>query len=205
MYHSYRLHVRNRCMQVAGTVVAVRHEDDGDIHVNLRLPASETHLLDHANYMAEHGDLVTELVPADQPGCTPGRAPKPGHGSYSYGICTGADIGTPPIGSRVTVVGPYVLDADHGWMEIHPVWGFTVVGHVAPATTAAPPTTAAPAPTSPPTTAPAPSGCSPRTSGGNCYEPGEYCRSSDHGASGVAGDGQRITCVDSNGWRWEAQ
>ena len=48
-----------------------------------------------------------------------------------------------------------------------------------------------------------PSGRYPLTNGGNCYEPGEYCRNSDHGASGVAGDGERITCEDNDGWRWE--
>ena len=45
--------------------------------------------------------------------------------------------------------------------------------------------------------------CYPLTNGGNCYEPGEFCRASDHGASGVAGDGEAITCEDNNGWRWE--
>ena len=43
----------------------------------------------------------------------------------------------------------------------------------------------------------------PPTNSGNCYEPGEYCRNSDHGASGVAGDGEKIICEDNNGWRWE--
>ena len=61
-----------------------------------------------------------------------------------------------------------------------------------------PPTTTAPAAAS--TTS---SGCYPLTNGGNCYEPGEYCRKSDHGASGMAGDGERIVCEDNNGWRWE--
>ncbi len=80
-------------------------------------------------------------------------------------------------------------------------------------TTAPPPQTTAPAaPTTaappPQTTAPAavpstPSGCYPLTNGGNCYEPGEFCRKSDHGASGVAGDGKRIICEDNDGWRWE--
>jgi hypothetical protein len=48
-----------------------------------------------------------------------------------------------------------------------------------------------------------PSGCSPHTNKGNCYEPGEFCRKSDHGASGVAGDGESIVCEDNDGWRWE--
>lgn len=46
--------------------------------------------------------------------------------------------------------------------------------------------------------------CFPLTSGGSCYEPGEYCRKADHGASGVAGDGKAIKCEDNDGWRWEA-
>ena len=62
--------------------------------------------------------------------------------------------------------------------------------------TAAPP----PAPTTAPSTS---SGCYPLTNGGNCYEPGEYCRKGDHGAAGVAGDGEHIICEDNDGWRWE--
>ncbi len=80
--------------------------------------------------------------------------------------------------------------------------------------TTAPPTTVPPPPstaTVPPTTVPPPPpttavpavSCHPLTDGGNCYEPGEYCRDSDHGASGVAGDGEAITCADNDGWRWE--
>jgi len=51
--------------------------------------------------------------------------------------------------------------------------------------------------------APTATRCHPLTDSGNCYEPGEYCRDDDHGASGVAGDGEPITCEDNNGWRWE--
>lgn len=48
-----------------------------------------------------------------------------------------------------------------------------------------------------------PSGCYPLSKKGNCYEPGQFCRSSDHGASGVAGDGKNIICANNDGWRWE--
>jgi hypothetical protein len=62
------------------------------------------------------------------------------------------------------------------------------------ATHAAPPTaTQAP---------PAPS-CYPLSNEGTCYEPGEFCRYSDEGSMGVAGDGEKIRCEDNNGWRWE--
>ena len=78
-------------------------------------------------------------------------------------------------------------------------------GSATPAPTAS--RTVAPSP-APQTTAPAAapatsSGCHPLTNAGNCYEPGEYCRDSDHGASGVAGDGKAIICEDNDGWRWE--
>jgi hypothetical protein len=67
--------------------------------------------------------------------------------------------------------------------------------------TAAPP----PAPVKSTTQAPppAPAGCHPLTNCGNCYEPGEYCRNTDHGVIGLAGDGKTIKCEDNNGWRWE--
>jgi hypothetical protein len=45
--------------------------------------------------------------------------------------------------------------------------------------------------------------CNPRPSAGKCYEPGEFCPKGDHGKSGIAGDYKKITCKNSNGWRWE--
>ena len=45
--------------------------------------------------------------------------------------------------------------------------------------------------------------CHPTTAKGHCYEPGEYCRKSDLGKSGVAGDGAKITCKYTDGrYRW---
>jgi phosphatidylserine/phosphatidylglycerophosphate/cardiolipin synthase-like enzyme len=60
-----------------------------------------------------------------------------------------------------------------------------------------------PTPTPPPAPIPKPTGCHPRTSSGNCYEPGEYCSEADHGKSGIAGNGEPIVCEDNDGWRWE--
>lgn len=70
---------------------------------------------------------------------------------------------------------------------------------------AAPPaparTTPAPPPAPPAATAPA--SCYPLSNEGTCYEPGEFCRKTDHGKTGVAGDGKAIKCEDNDGWRWE--
>lgn len=183
MYHPYRLKVQNACMTVTGTVAYVRNEDDGDVHFNLSLPPDESHLLDQANYDHEHGELVVEIVPADQPGCTPGQPPHlPStaytSSSYSYGICTGADIPTPPLGAQVSVTGPYALDSDHGWMEIHPAWSITVLS--ASSSPVASPSPPPAADTEPPPAAAAPSG-----------SPSAWCQASAAPSNdGYAGDYQ---------------
>jgi hypothetical protein len=78
-----------------------------------------------------------------------------------------------------------------------------------PTTTTHPTTTSPSTTTTPPTTAPpvtaAPVGCHPISNENTCYEPGEFCRDSDHGAQGVAGDGKAIVCTDNDGWRWEPE
>ena len=63
----------------------------------------------------------------------------------------------------------------------------------------------------PPLSTPAPaaaapasaSSCSPQTKSGNCYQPGELCRKSDHGVSGTTADGECIQCENNDDWRWE--
>jgi hypothetical protein len=98
----------------------------------------------------------------------------------------------PSVGDKVVVQGSYVLDQDHGWMEIHPVTSIRITGHAAPAP--------APSSAAPP---PAPAGCHPTTSSGNCYEPGEFCPEADAGMTGVAGDGETIKCTAGSPGRWE--
>jgi len=150
VYHPNRLQVVQSCTTVSGTVESVRHEDDGDIHFDLALDTPYAHLLTAANTTYQHGWLVVEIVPADEPGCTPGSPPKPASGSYNYGICTGADESAPAIGAHVYVTGPYVLDNDHSrWAEIHPAWA------ISSTLTSTPPGTV-PLPTS--SSTPAPSG-----------------------------------------------
>ena len=125
VYHPYRLQVVSACSTVAGVVESVRHEDDGDVHIDLALDATYRSMLDAANGAYQHGWLVLELVPADQPGCTVGRPPRPTTGTYDYGICTGADESPPTLGQHIWVTGPYVIDLWHDWTEIHPIWSMT--------------------------------------------------------------------------------
>ena len=78
--------------------------------------------------------------------------------------------------------------------------------HVLGLTQTAPPATS-PTPAPKPSSSPAPGGCHPKASSGNCYEPGEFCSSAEHGETGVAGDRKTIKCEPpSSGstWRWVA-
>lgn len=70
----------------------------------------------------------------------------------------------------------------------------------------APPATHSAAAPPPPSShaAPVQASCYPKTSGGNCYRAGEFCRKSDLGSAGVAANGERIRCEASGSRnRWE--
>ncbi|MBI4300793.1 MAG: hypothetical protein HY677_06620 [Chloroflexi bacterium] len=127
VYHPDRLQVVEPCKTITGTITLVRKEEDGDYHIDMALDPPYAGLVNEKNISEQHGDLVVEIVPADEPGCTPGPAPRPATGTYDYGICTGANIPRPKVGQHVMVTGPYVVDTAHGWMEIHPVWALSLV------------------------------------------------------------------------------
>jgi hypothetical protein len=120
-----RLEVLRRCQFVRGVVSAVEIADDGDVFINLRLAPLEAGLLTEANVEQQGGTLVLEIVPADQPGCTVGLPPRAPIGTANFGICTGANIVTPQVGTEISATGPYVLDTEHGWTGIHPVWAIS--------------------------------------------------------------------------------
>jgi hypothetical protein len=109
VYHPARLVVKSRCRIASGTVEVVRFEAyDGDVHVELRLDRGQERLLSRGNAKVG-GNLLVEIVPTDR-----GRVP------------------VPRVGSRVSVVGPWVDDTTHGWREIHPAWGISA-GDLVPA------------------------------------------------------------------------
>ena len=101
VYSPDRLQVRDRCRKVTGVVRTVRDEEDGDVHLGIHLDGPYRGMLMQNNYTEQSGNLVVEFMPRD-------------HGHLTE----------PGIGDRVTVIGAYVDDADHGWAEIHPVFGF---------------------------------------------------------------------------------
>jgi hypothetical protein len=103
VYHADRLQVRERCVVAAGVVTRVVFEEyDGDVHVSLR--PDDPRLLGKGDE-----SLVVEVIPQDR-GVVP----------------------IPAVDARVTVVGPWVDDLEHGWREVHPAWWISA-GRVVPA------------------------------------------------------------------------
>lgn len=116
VYHPDRLQVLQPCIEVSGTIDFERKEADGDYHIGLKLDPQYAGLVNACNTTclngAEHGDLVLEPVcelPVTQ--------------ADAVSACAGYHnpVVVPPVGAHVTATGAYVLDLDHGWMEIHPL------------------------------------------------------------------------------------
>jgi hypothetical protein len=103
IYSPQRLEVIDPCAEVSGTVRYADAEADGDTHIGLDVNPAFAAYLNIWNHIFQQGQLLIEIVPVDR----------------------GRGVTAPPPGTPVTVVGPYVLDRPHGWMEIHPVWAIT--------------------------------------------------------------------------------
>ena len=115
VYHAYRLHVISPCKTVTGTVETVRREPDGDLHIGLQAGKD---LVNAANVRYQHGLLVIEAI------CE-GAVTQ----ADAVAMCRGFTpvVKAPRPGQMIAVTGSYVLDADHGWLEIHPVTVLAVV------------------------------------------------------------------------------
>lgn len=113
VYDPTRLKVMAACQTVTGTIVKQHASDDGDIDMELTLDPPFAGLLNKGNISNLNGNLNIEAicqapVQPDIPAASP--------------ACGGAaKIVVPPVGTHVQVTGSYVLDTNHGWMEIHPI------------------------------------------------------------------------------------
>lgn len=120
VYHSQRLKVVEKCIAVTGTIHHVKREADGDDHIQLKLDPEFPGLLNDRNAQVQAGCLIVEPVcqgPVTQADAQP--ACRDFHSAVEVF----------PKGKHVRILGSYVLDseADHGWMEIHPVTAITEV------------------------------------------------------------------------------
>lgn len=119
-----RLQVLSPCAAFQGTVdqAPVKYPPDSDVVFQVKPDPGYANMLNAQN--RSEGGLHIEIVPRDQPGCTPGQ---PIHidDVPDLGTCSGRDLAAPALGAHVRIVGPWVFDRNHGFYEIHPAWSIT--------------------------------------------------------------------------------
>jgi hypothetical protein len=121
-----RLKVLNPCAAFQGTVSeAPVKNPDGDVSFQVSPDPGYASMLNAHNH--SEGGLHIEIVPRDQPGCMPGQPVHAGD-VPDLGTCSGRDVVAPARGAHVRIIGPWVLDRNNGWYEIHPAWRITVAG-----------------------------------------------------------------------------
>lgn len=111
VYHKERLEVKNPCLTVSGRVMKIIKEKDGDYHIRLMLTEEDDTLLNEKNYSLQDTCLVVEIVCSCE--VTQNDANEACEGFVN-------SVMVPKKGYVVRVTGSYVLDEEHGWMEIHP-------------------------------------------------------------------------------------
>ncbi len=114
MHNPDRLHVLDPCRHAAGIVVDVAHEDDGDYHVWFTPDTAYVQLMNSEDHFQAQPAMLAEITPE----CLPGRTPADAHAASH---CPKTKLRIPVIGNHISLDGPWVLDTDHGWQEIHPV------------------------------------------------------------------------------------
>jgi hypothetical protein len=120
VYQPDRLHVLNPCQHAEGVVVDVAHEDDGDYHVWFSPAPGYEHLLNAEDHFQGRPAMLGEITPD----CT--ATPVDGSAAAR---CPKSGLQIPALGDHIAIDGPWVLDMNHGWLEIHPVDSIKVSAH----------------------------------------------------------------------------
>jgi hypothetical protein len=109
-----RLQVLDRCKHAEGVAVDVAHEDDGDYHVWFKVDPGFEYLLNSENHFQALPAMLAEITPDCPASTNPPDA-------QSAARCPKTTLPIPKLGDHIAIDGPWVLDSDHGWQEIHPV------------------------------------------------------------------------------------
>ena len=109
-----RLTVLDPCKHAEGVAVDVAHEDDGDYHVWFRPDPGYEYLLNAENHFQAQPAMLGEITPDCPATSNPPDA-------KSAARCPKTTLQIPTLGDHIAIDGPWVLDTDHGWREIHPV------------------------------------------------------------------------------------
>ena len=132
IYNPKRLVVQESRVMVTGTWVdashgrtgdGCRHEKDGDGHCFVKLDPGQEKYLNAKNLQNEDGNLVVEPICIYKVTQADAKA-----------ACKNfhQQISLPKIGSHVQITGVWVLDMEHGHMEIHPISSIRVLKDVTP-------------------------------------------------------------------------
>ena len=114
VYSPDRLQLLDPCKHAEGTVVDVAHEVDGDYHVWFKPDAGYEALLNAQNHFQAQPAMLAEITPDCDLATNPTDA-------RSAARCPRSRLPIPSLGDHIAIDGPWVLDTDHGWREIHPV------------------------------------------------------------------------------------
>ena len=112
VYDPVRLQIVDSCRTVTGTVADLHANEDGDYDIRLAVDPAYANLVNDTNRSQLDGHLQLETV------C---QAPQTvADAEAACGTFVG-NVLIPQPGQHISVTGSYVLDTNHGWMEIHPV------------------------------------------------------------------------------------
>lgn len=112
VYNPDRLQVVADCKEVTGTIEELDQNEDGDTHMLMQLDPGQEDLLDKRNLKKKEGNLVVEVVCANEVTDKKAREACKGYST---------NVQIPKVGDHVRVTGSYVIDSHNGWAEIHPV------------------------------------------------------------------------------------
>lgn len=112
VYRKTRLHIVKGCIAVTGTIRDIKREGDGDDHIQLAVDPEFSKLLNERNKTAQGDTLIIEPI------C---KGPVTQQDAEAACRDFHSAVDVPKAGTKVRVVGSYVLDIPQGWMEIHPV------------------------------------------------------------------------------------
>jgi hypothetical protein len=118
VYNKSRLHIVHGCIAVTGTIRHIKREADGDKHIQLAVDPEFSKLLNARNKTAQGGTLIVETI------C---EAPPTQDAAEIACRDFHSPVAVPKAGSKVRVIGSYVLDRATGWMEIHPASSIEVL------------------------------------------------------------------------------
>lgn len=114
VYNPDRLQVLDPCKHAEGIVVDVARQADGDYHIWFRPDAGYEYLLNLDNHFQAKPAMLAEITPDCPASTNPPDA-------QSAARCPRSDLPIPRLGDHIAIDGPWVLDTDHGWREVHPV------------------------------------------------------------------------------------